>query len=119
MLSLKWLIIRVLIFKLTQCTVLKINKEDRAHQVVFKRIGNYAIAYIKNVSQQSLMYGGGVAELVAHPPAEPKIEGSKYSTWHLGQHVEVCLHIALSKKAPKSILKAEPLCYQPMQCGYE
>jgi hypothetical protein len=84
MLDLKSMMIWFLIFELTQCAVLKISKEDRTHQVGFKRIGNYATdvhfdhirilvnfskvintpvkamstkeTYIQNVYQQYLMY---------------------------------------------------------------
>jgi hypothetical protein len=73
-----------LIFNFTHCAVVKINKDHRTHQVVFKQIGNYATdvhchhicilfnlskiidtpmkamktieTYIKNVYQHSLMY---------------------------------------------------------------
>jgi hypothetical protein len=84
MLNLKFMMIWVQIFSYTQCAMLKIEKEDRTHQVVFKRISIYATdvqyhhihipvhltniietatkvietieTYIKNVHHQSLMY---------------------------------------------------------------
>jgi hypothetical protein len=42
MVNLKTLIIWIQLFTYTQCAVLNINEEDRTHQVVLKRIGNYA-----------------------------------------------------------------------------
>jgi ABC-type transporter MlaC component len=82
--AIKTILTWFMLFGFSQSAVLRINKKDRTHQVVFKRIGNYMTdlhfhlvripenlsniietprkalkaieTYIKNVYQQSLMY---------------------------------------------------------------
>jgi hypothetical protein len=84
MMSIKFLIIWIPIFNNTQSAVLRINKEDKTHQLVFKQKGDYATdvhfhhiqisvdlnkiintatramtqmeIYFRNLYQQSLMY---------------------------------------------------------------